>query len=105
MSNLIEGIETSVFSRCVEAAAVIGLDVMQVGIIPYYALEEQKEGKLLLGDVYGRVWEVLNNEGNFNPYYLYGTTNSKEKWEVIKENLEGPALDKYKKLLRNSFGG
>jgi len=103
MSNLIEGIETSVFSRCVEAAAVIGLDVMQVGIIPYYALEEQEEGKLLLGDVFGRVWEVLNNEGNFNPYYLYGTTNSKEKWEIVKENLEGPAIEKYKKIVKKFF--
>ena len=103
MSNLIEGIETSVFSRCVEAAAKIGLDVMQVGVIPYYALGEQEDGKLLLGDVYGRVWTVLNNEGNFNPYYIYGTTNSKEKWKEVRENLEGPALDKYKKIVKKFF--
>ncbi|MBY8986019.1 MAG: hypothetical protein KGD65_13170, partial [Candidatus Lokiarchaeota archaeon] len=103
MSNLIEGIETSVFSRCVEAAATIGLDVMQVGIIPYFALEEQKDENLLLGDIYGRVWKVLNNKGNFNPYYLYGTINSKEKWEEVKENLEGPALDKYKKIAKKFY--
>ncbi|MFW9866636.1 MAG: uroporphyrinogen decarboxylase family protein [Candidatus Thorarchaeota archaeon] len=103
MSNLIEGIETTVFSRCVEAAAKIGLDVMQVGIIPFYALGESEDGSLLLGDIYGRVWSVLNNEGNFNPYYLYGTTTSKEKWKQVRENLEGPALDKYKKMAKKFF--
>ncbi|MFX1412993.1 MAG: uroporphyrinogen decarboxylase family protein [Promethearchaeota archaeon] len=103
MTNLIEGIEISVFSRCVEAAAAIGLDVMQVGIIPFYALDEQKNDKFLLGDVFGRVWEVLNNEGNFNPYYTYGTVNSKEKWKLVKDNLEGLALDKYKKIAKKFF--
>ena len=103
MSNLIEGIETTVFSRCVEAASKIGLDVMQVGIIPFYALGEQEDGTLLLGDIYGRVWSVLNNKGNFNPYYIYGTTTSKEKWQEVKENLEGPALDKYKKIATKFF--
>ena len=103
ISGLIESIETTVFSRCVEAAATIGLDVMQVGIIPFYALEDQKDGKLLLGDIYGRVWEVLNNKGNFNPYYLYGTTNTKEKWEEVRENLEEPALIKYKKIVKKFF--
>jgi len=103
ISGLIEGIETSVFSRCVEAAAAIGLDVMQVGIIPFYALEDQKDENLLLGDIYGRVWTVLNNAGNFNPYYIYGTTTSKEKWKEVKENLEGPALVKYKKIVKKFF--
>jgi uroporphyrinogen decarboxylase len=103
MSGLIEGIETSVFSRCVEAAATIGLDVMQVGIIPFYALEDQRGENLLLGDIYGRVWSVLNNKGNFNPYYIYGTTNSKDKWEEVRENLEGPALVKYKKIAKKFF--
>ncbi|MBA7647286.1 hypothetical protein ES703_55058 [subsurface metagenome] len=58
---------------------------------------------LLLGDIYGRVWSVLNNEGNFNPYYIYGTTTSKEKWRGVRENLEGPALDKYKKIAKKFF--
>jgi len=102
LSNLIEGIETTVFSRCVEAAATIGLDAMQVGIIPYYAIGEE-DGKLLLGDIYGRVWSVLNNKGNFNPYYIYGTTNSKEKWKEVRENLEGAALEKYKKMAKKFF--
>lgn len=103
MSNLIDGIEISVFSRCVEAATAIGLDVMQVGIIPFYVLEEQKDDKFLLGDIFGRVWEVLDNEGNFNPYYIYGTVNSKETWKDMKDNLEGSALIKYKKMAKKFF--
>ena len=35
LSNLIEGIETSVFSRCVEAAAAIGYDTSGAGYIPF----------------------------------------------------------------------
>lgn len=103
MTNLIEGIETTVFSRMVKAAVEINLDCMQIGIIPFYALEEQKDDKLLLGDIFGRIWEARNNKGNFNPYYLYGTTNSKEKWKEIRENLEGSALDKYKKMAKKFF--
>ena len=84
MSNLIEKTETSVFSRCVEAAAVIGLDCMQCGIIPYYILDSPEE-KIMMGDIYGRVWEALDNDGNINPYYLYGTMDSVEKWKDVKE--------------------
>ncbi len=103
MSNLLEAVETSIFSRCVEAAIAIGLDCMQVGIVPVEFLGESNDKRDLLKDIFGRVWEVRNNEGNFNPYYLYGTINSIEKWKVVKENIEGPLTDKYKKIVKKFY--
>jgi uroporphyrinogen decarboxylase len=102
MSNLIESTETSVFSRCVEAAAVIGLDCMQVGTIPYYIIESP-EDKILMGDIFGRVWEALDNEGNINPYYLHGTMDSVEKWKDEKDKFEGEYVKKYKKIVNKFY--
>ena len=103
LSNLVESVETSVFSRCVEAAAIIGLDCMQVGILPFYFFDDPNDDRLLMNDIFGRVWEARNNEGNFNPYYLYGTMNSPEKWEEAKENIEGPMTEKYTKMAKKFF--
>ena len=103
LTNLIDAVETSVFSRCVEAAAAIGLDVMQVGIIPLTVVEIPGDNRLLMDDIFGRIWEIRDNEGNFNPYYLYGTMNSPEKWEETKANIEGPATEKYTKMIRKFF--
>ena len=103
MSNLIESVETSVFSRCVEAAVKIGLDVMQVGVIPLKFIDKyDSDGIPLMSDVFGRVWQAKNNEGNFNPYYLYGTTTL-ENWNVVKENIEGPITEKYRKLVKRFY--
>ncbi len=102
ISELIESVETSIFSRCVEAAIDIGLDCMQVGIVPVEFIDNPNEGNLMK-DVFGRIWEARNNEGNFNPYYLYGTVNSKEKWEDVKENLEGPMTEKYTKMVKKFY--
>ncbi|MFX0010321.1 MAG: uroporphyrinogen decarboxylase family protein [Candidatus Hermodarchaeota archaeon] len=103
LSNLIEGVETSVFSRCVEAAIAIGLDTMQIGLIPLYVVDIPGDDRLLAKDIFGRVWEFKNNEGNFNPYYLYGTINSPEKWEVTKEHIQGPATEKYTAMAKKFF--
>ncbi|MHA1318323.1 MAG: uroporphyrinogen decarboxylase family protein [Promethearchaeota archaeon] len=103
LTHLIEGIETSVFSRCVEAATAIGLDCMQIGILPFYIFEDPNDPRLLMKDIFGRVWEARNNDGNINPYYLYGTMNSPEKWEETKENIEGPMTEKYTKMAKKFF--
>ena len=56
LSGLVEAVETSVFSRCVEAAAAIGLDVMQVGILPFKFINElDREGNPLISDIFGRI--------------------------------------------------
>ena len=102
LSNLVESVEASVFSRCVEAAAKIGLDAMQVGIIPFYFFDDPNEERLLMKDIFGRVWEARDNEGNFNPYYLYGTLTI-DKWEEVKENIEGQLTEKYKKMAKKFY--
>ncbi|MHA1411625.1 MAG: uroporphyrinogen decarboxylase family protein [Promethearchaeota archaeon] len=103
LNNIVEATETSVFSRCVEAAVAIGLDCMQVGILPFSFIENLHDDRLLIKDIFGRIWEARDNEGNINPYYLYGTTNTVEKWEEVKENIEGPMTEKYKKMARKFF--
>jgi len=102
LTNLLESVETSVFSRCVEAAAKIGLDCMQVGIIPYYFFDDPNDKRLLLKDYFGRVWEVKNNKNNFNPYYLYGTLRL-ENWEEVKKNIEGTLTEKYSKIAKRFY--
>ena len=103
LSNLIESVETSVFSRCVEAAVEIGLDCMQVGMIPLHFIDDPNDERLLMKDIFGRIWEARNNKGNFNPYYLYGTINTRDKWEEAKENIEGPMTDKFSKMVKKFY--
>lgn len=103
MSNLLESVETSVFSRCVEAAIDVGLDCMQVGIVPLEFIDVPDDSRDLMKDIFGRIWEAKNNEGNFNPYYLYGTMNSLEKWKVTKESIQGPMTEKYTKMVKKFY--
>jgi uroporphyrinogen-III decarboxylase len=103
ISKLVESVETSIFSRCVEAAIEIGLDCMQVGIVPVEFIDDPNDERDLMKDIFGRVWEARNNEGNFNPYYLYGTMNSLEKWKETKEILEGPMTEKYTKMVKKFY--
>ncbi|MBD3253571.1 MAG: hypothetical protein GF383_00680 [Candidatus Lokiarchaeota archaeon] len=103
LSNLVESVETSVFSRCVEAAIEIGLDCMQVGIIPLHFIDDPQDQRLLMKDIFGRIWEARNNEGNFNPYYLYGTMNTFEKWQDTKQAIEDSYTNKYKKFVKKFF--
>ena len=98
LNKLVESVETSIFSRMVEAAAQIGLDAMQVGILPFKFINEHE-----MSDIFGRIWEVMNNEGNFFPFYKYGTLNSLEKWEVLKKDLEETLTDKYCKMAKKFY--
>lgn len=98
LNNLIESVETSIFSRMVEAAAIIGLDAIQVGILPFKFINEHE-----MSDIFGRVWEVMNNEGNFFPFYKYGTLNSLEKWEILKKDLEETLTDKYCNMAKKFY--
>ncbi len=103
LSDLIDSVETSIFSRCVEAAIDLGLDTMQIGIVPLNFIDEPNDDRDLMKDIFGRIWEAKNNEGNFNPYYLYGTVNTPEKWKETKEALEGPLREKYTKMVKKFY--
>jgi len=103
LSDLIDSVETSIFSRCVEAAIDLGLDTMQIGIVPLNFIDDPNDDRDLMKDIFGRIWEAKNNEGNFNPYYLYGTVNTPEKWKETKEALEGPLKEKYTKMVKKFY--
>jgi hypothetical protein len=105
INGVVEKFEFKVFSRWVEAAIELGLDCMQFGMIPYYFTNEfdhLKDGKLWLRDIFGRIWLVHDNHGNFDPYYMYGTTTI-DNWDEIKANLEGPLKEKYVKQAKKTF--
>ncbi|MHA1491253.1 MAG: uroporphyrinogen decarboxylase family protein, partial [Promethearchaeota archaeon] len=73
------------------------------GVIPLYFIDDPNDDRLLMKDIFGRVWEARNNDGNFNPYYLYGTMNTPEKWKETKENIEGPMTEKYVKVVKKFY--
>jgi len=103
-NNLVESVQTSIFSRCVEASVKIGLDCMQIGLVPLKFIDEQDaNGIPVMQDIFGRIWRALNNEGNFNPYYIRGTTNTVAKWNDTKERLLGPYTEKYSKFAKRFF--
>ncbi len=115
VSGLVESIEVHAFSRWIESAIDLGLDAMQFGMIPWrfvtpeeisedypFAGKPDKE-KFWMKDIFGRVWVGENNEGNFNPYYLFGTINTPEKWANLKEDLEGPLKEKYSKMAIKTY--
>jgi len=114
LNGIVESIEVITFSRWVEAAIAIGLDVMQFGMIPFYfvpyeEIEASKpahinidKDKFWMKDIFGRVWMNHDNAGNFDPYYMYGTTTI-ENWEETKEKLLGPLKEKYIKQAKKTY--
>lgn len=98
MNEIVEQMEVSIFSRMVESVLKLGLDTTQVGIIPVEIINDHE-----LRDIFGRIWEAKNNEGNINPYYKYGTVDSIEKWEITTQDIEDHATDKYRKMIKKFY--
>ena len=98
LNKIIEELETSIFSRMVEAVLKIGIDTTQIGILPLEFINEHE-----MKDIFGRIWEVLNNEGNINPFYKYGTLDSVEKWATVKQEIDEVATPKYSKMAKKYY--
>lgn len=98
INSTLESIVTTVFTKMVEAAAKIGLDMIQVGILPY-----KFESESQLSDIFGRMWDLKDNNGNFYPDYTHGTLNSIEKWEAKKKEMYDVLIPKYSKLSNKMF--
>ena len=72
--------------------------MMHVAIIPFYFVPYEEieasapdhikieKDKLWLKDIFGRVWLNHDNKGNFDPYYMFGTTTM-DNWEETKANI------------------
>ena len=114
LNGLVESIEFLTFSRWVEAAIALGLDIMHVAIIPYYFVPYEdikasapshitiEKDKIWLKDIFGRVWVNHDNKGNFDPYYMFGTTTI-ENWEETKTNILETLKNKYIKQVKKTF--
>ena len=98
LNQTVEQLEVSIFSRMVESVFEIGIDTTQVGIVPVDFISEDE-----MKDIFGRIWIPLNNEGNINPYYKHGTIDSLEKWELIKQDIEDRATEKYCKMAKKFY--
>jgi uroporphyrinogen decarboxylase len=103
LNKMIPLIETTIFSRMMKAASKIGFDACQIGILPFKFKSESE-----FTDIFGRIWAVQNNEGNFFPFYKTGQITSKEKWEKWPKpdpkDYAKVAKDFYKNILRELKG-
>ncbi len=76
INRIVGDIEVNIFSKVMEAAAVIGYDVCGVGYIPFIF-----ESKTRMIDVFGRIYKIVNNDGNIFPYYIDGMIKNQKDWE------------------------
>ena len=73
---MLPDLEISIFQRMLEAAARLGFDACCAGYIPF-KFRNKKE----MTDVFGRIYKVVNNEGNILPFYYDGLIKDKETWK------------------------
>lgn len=76
LNKIVPLVVSTVFARMMKAASKLGFDACQVGILPFSFRSEHE-----FTDIFGRIWDVQNNEGNFFPFYKAGQITSREKWE------------------------
>ena len=76
VNNIMGELEINIFSKVMEAASVIGYDVCGVGYIPFIF-----ENKTRMIDVFGRIYKIVNNNGNILPYYVDGLIKNQKDWE------------------------
>nr|MDO8135969.1 uroporphyrinogen decarboxylase family protein [Candidatus Njordarchaeum guaymaensis] len=76
LNRMLNPIFTTVFTRMLKTASVIGLDTMPIATL-YFKFRSDHE----FTDIFGRLWELQNNEGNVLPYYRTGLITSKEAWD------------------------
>ena len=98
LNNVVDQMERSIFSGMCEAGIEIGLDVIQVGILPYQFISKYE-----MSDIFGRIWKLKSHQGHFDPYYMRGTIDSVEKWEDIKQKFEEIYTNEYTKKARKFY--
>jgi uroporphyrinogen-III decarboxylase len=118
-NGLLDEVQIDRFSRVVEAAHKIGLDCIQIGIIPLKLLPpdwnlveiknptKYEPGKFDMKyemiDIFGKVWTLRDIEGNITPQYKRATVTSLERWQEIKSKFEDGTNNKYCRLAKKYF--
>ena len=101
LNKIIDGYEKSVFSNMCQAAIGIGLDVMQVGILPYQFISKDE-----MSDIFGRIWKLQDSGGgHVDPYFMHGTIDSVEKWKEVKQKFEDIYTKQYTRKAKKFFRG
>ena len=98
LNGVVDQFEKSVFSGMCDAGIKLGLDAIQVGILPYKFISKDE-----MSDIFGRIWKLKNYHGHFDPYYTHGTIDSVEKWEEVKQKFEDMYTPQYTKKARKFF--
>ena len=76
MNEMLGDLQTTIFSRMIEAAAVLGYDACPAGYIPFIF-----QSDIEMTDVFGRRYKIVNNKGNVFPYYIDGMIKDQKDWE------------------------
>ncbi len=97
LNDVILEIMTDVFTRMVQTVLGLGMDCAQIGFLTLEFINDHE-----ITDIFGRVYEALNNEGNIYPYYKYGLIDSVEKWGQQKSIIEDQTK-KYAKFSKSFY--
>ncbi|MHA1232346.1 MAG: uroporphyrinogen decarboxylase family protein [Candidatus Helarchaeota archaeon] len=98
LNNVIIDMEVDIFTRMAQAVLEIGIDCVQVGFLTFQFINEHE-----MIDIFGRVIEALNNEGNIYPFYKHGSINSKEKWKERKEDIVNTQTKRYSRVAKKFY--
>lgn len=97
-NNLVSAGESYTFLKAAQAAAKIGLDSIQMALAPLKFIEElDPTGFPLMMDYFGRVWQIRDNSGCFNPYYVQGRMNTEQQWLDFKDEIYSSLMKQYGK--------
>ncbi len=98
LNNVVEDMETDIFTRMVKAVLKLGIDFVQVGFLTLKFIDDHK-----MVDIFGRLIEALDNEGNIYPFYKRGLIDSVEKWYEYKKNIQEIYATKYSKMAKRFY--
>jgi uroporphyrinogen decarboxylase len=101
VNGIVGEIETNVFSNAMETAAAIGYDTCGAGYIPFIFESKEK-----MTDIFGRIYKIVNDNGQIFPYYMDGSIRNQKDWESFPkpdmEEIYKRAKKMYKTILRRS---
>ncbi|MHA1312108.1 MAG: uroporphyrinogen decarboxylase family protein [Candidatus Helarchaeota archaeon] len=98
LNNVVEDMETDIFTRMVKAVLKLDIDCVQVGFLTLKFINDHE-----MVDIFGRLIEALDNEGNIYPFYKCGLIDSVEKWYEYKKNIQEIYATKYSKMAKRFY--
>ncbi|TFF85942.1 MAG: hypothetical protein EU551_02965 [Promethearchaeota archaeon] len=98
LNTIVGDMETDIFKRMVQATRKIGIDCTQVGFLTLKFINDHE-----MKDIFGRIYQALDNAGNIYPFYTIGTIDSKEKWNETREKIIEKHTKKYSRFAKKFY--